>query len=92
MAFVATKRTTSNYDKDRPQLQVVDTKIYYVWREFDGSYYQIWTAEVTGEIEPSINIKHWTGTEWKQAVALKRWTGSAWVDVTLKYWTGTIWK
>jgi len=42
----ATKMTTSSYDKDYPQLQVVGTKIYYVWNENDGSKKQIWTAEM----------------------------------------------
>jgi len=42
----ATKRTTSAYDKDQPQLQVVGSNIYYVWQESDGSNYQIWTAKM----------------------------------------------
>jgi hypothetical protein len=44
----AAKRTTSAYDKQWPQLQVVGNKIYYVWYEKDGSeYYQVWTAEMS---------------------------------------------
>ncbi len=44
--FSATKRTTSAYTKYHPQLQVVGSKIYYVWGESDGSNPQIWTAEM----------------------------------------------
>jgi hypothetical protein len=32
------------YDKTSPQLQVLGTRVYYVWCENDGSYDQIWTA------------------------------------------------
>jgi hypothetical protein len=42
--WTATQRTTSAYDKYSLQLQVVGTKIYYVWDEEDGSNSQIWTA------------------------------------------------
>jgi hypothetical protein len=42
--WIATKKTTSAYNKRYPQLQVVGTKIYYVWSENDGSYNQIWTS------------------------------------------------
>jgi hypothetical protein len=52
------QRTNTSFDKQFPQLQVVDNKIYYAWNEFDGKHRQIWTAEM--------NID---GTGWK---ALKR--------------------
>ena len=42
----AIKRTTSGYTKWNPQLQVVGSKIYYVWSEDDGVNIQIWTAEM----------------------------------------------
>ncbi len=44
----ATKRTTSAYHKDFPQLVLDSTnnKLYYVWGENDGTYDQIWTAEM----------------------------------------------
>jgi hypothetical protein len=46
--WAATKRTTSSFpNKYEPQLQVVGTKIYYVWYEMDASNaLQIWTAEM----------------------------------------------
>ena len=34
------------FDKQFPQLQAVDNKIYYTWNESDGKYRQIWTAEM----------------------------------------------
>jgi hypothetical protein len=40
----ATKRTSTFFDKFEPQLQVIDDKIYFVWREFDGGHFQIWTG------------------------------------------------
>jgi len=40
------QRTNTPFDKQFPQLQVVDTKIYYTWNESDGKYRQIWTAEM----------------------------------------------
>ena len=88
--FTATQRTTSNYDKIGPQLQVVGNKIYYVWQEHDGSHYQIWTAELT-IVPPLSRIKYWTGTEWKTGT-LKVWDGSNWVVKPVKFWTGTEWK
>ena len=43
--WIATKRTTSAYSKMYPQLQVVGTKIYYVWREYWGYHDdRLWTA------------------------------------------------
>lgn len=43
--FVATQRTISAFDKNRPQLQVSGSKIHYVWQEEDPvSQEQIWTA------------------------------------------------
>ncbi|MGQ9509443.1 MAG: hypothetical protein ACUVTN_08610 [Thermodesulfobacteriota bacterium] len=39
------QRTTTPFDKQFPQLQVVGDKIYYTWNETDGKYRQIWTAE-----------------------------------------------
>lgn len=52
-----TRRTTSDsdkehhFDKEHPQLQVFENKIYYVWQvdvwQEDGdAHYQIWTAEM----------------------------------------------
>jgi hypothetical protein len=38
------KRTSTPFDKFEPQLQVVGNKIYFTWREFDGSHFQIWTG------------------------------------------------
>jgi len=40
------QRTNTSFDKQFPQLQVVDTKIYYTWNESDGKYRQIWTAGI----------------------------------------------
>ena len=40
------QRTDTPFDKQFPQLQVVDTKIYHTWNESDGKYRQIWTAEM----------------------------------------------
>ena len=62
MAFIATQRTTTSFGKDYPQIHVTDTKIYCIWREYDGTKYQIWTAEM--------NID---GTGW---VATKRTTSA----------------
>lgn len=59
--WITAKRTASAYDKYRPQHQVVDSRVRYVWYEYDG-YYQIWTAEMNTD-----------GTEW---IATKR-TASA---------------
>ncbi|MCX6759382.1 MAG: carboxypeptidase regulatory-like domain-containing protein [Candidatus Nealsonbacteria bacterium] len=43
--FVATKRTTTAYNSDLSQLQVVDNKIYFVYSKYDDNYNeQIWTA------------------------------------------------
>lgn len=61
--FAAVQRTAGNYDKYRPQLQVVGNKIHYVWQEYDGSgYSQICTAAVNTD-----------GTGW---TAVKMTTGS----------------
>jgi len=38
------KRTTTIGDSRDAQLQLYNDKVYYVWAEHDGSYYQIWTA------------------------------------------------
>jgi hypothetical protein len=47
-AFRATKRTDTDCFKIEPQLQVVDSKIHYVWAEGDGvSNMQVWTAVET---------------------------------------------
>ena len=40
------QRTNTPFDKQFPQLQVVDNKIYFAWNESDGKYRQIWTAEM----------------------------------------------
>jgi hypothetical protein len=40
------QRTNTPFDKQFPQLQVVDKRIYYTWNESDGKYRQIWTAEM----------------------------------------------
>ncbi|MBW2977888.1 hypothetical protein KY331_03525 [Candidatus Woesearchaeota archaeon] len=42
----ATKRTTSLFQKTRPQLHVVGDKIYYTWHKLFGSRYQIETADM----------------------------------------------
>jgi len=43
--WTSTKQTNTPFDKPGSHLQVVDTKIYYVWYEHDGiGVYQIWTA------------------------------------------------
>ena len=62
-SWLATKRTTSAYDKLVPQLQVVGSKIYYVYYEKDSSVIkQIWTAEMNTD-----------GTSW---LATKRTTSA----------------
>ena len=43
------QRTNTPFDKQFPQLQVVDPKIYYTWNESDGKYRQIWTAEMNSD-------------------------------------------
>jgi hypothetical protein len=43
------QRTDTLFDKQFPQLQVVDNKIYFTWNESDGKYRQIWTAEMNGD-------------------------------------------
>jgi hypothetical protein len=40
------QRTNTSFDKQFPQLQAVDNKIYCTWNESDGKYRQIWTAEM----------------------------------------------
>jgi len=40
------QRTNTSFDKQFPQLQAEDNKIYYAWNESDGKYRQIWTAEM----------------------------------------------
>ncbi|MBU0647749.1 hypothetical protein KJ855_01060, partial [Patescibacteria group bacterium] len=40
----ATQRTSSSYDKTYPQFQVVENRVYCIWVELDGTYYQIWRA------------------------------------------------
>ena len=39
-----TKQTISLFNKELPQLQVVNSTIYYIWYEYDGANTQIWTA------------------------------------------------
>jgi len=54
----ATKRTNSAYRKNRPQFQVVYSKIYYVWsEEDDNNAYQIWTGEM------NTNGTGWSATQ-----------------------------
>jgi len=49
--WAATKRTDSAYSKSELQLQVVGTKIYYVWEQNDREYdYEIWTGEMGSNI------------------------------------------
>jgi len=43
------QRTNTSFDKQFPQLQAVDNKIYYAWNELDGKYRQIWTAEMNAD-------------------------------------------
>jgi hypothetical protein len=43
------QRTNTSFDKQFPQLQAVDNKIYYAWNELDGKYRQIWTAEINAD-------------------------------------------
>jgi uncharacterized protein (DUF3820 family) len=43
------QRTDTPFDKQFPQLQVVDNKIYFTWNESDGKYRQIWTAEMNAD-------------------------------------------
>jgi hypothetical protein len=57
----AAKRTTSPFDKFEPQLQVVGNKIYFVWREFDGAHFQIWTGLMNRD-----------GTAWQAAKRTNR--------------------
>ena len=57
----STQRTTSSFYKSRPQFQVIENenKIYYVWQEKIGSYYQLYTAKMntdgTGGFLPLYN-------------------------------------
>jgi len=41
-----TQKTTSAFNKDRPQLQVVGNLIYYTWQESDASGIQIWLGTI----------------------------------------------
>ena len=55
-AWKAEKRTSGQYDKTFPQLQVVGSKIYYVRQQPDGTKNrQIWTMEMNTD-----------GTGWKE--------------------------
>lgn len=40
----ATRRTSSAYNKYNPQFCVYGSSIYYVWQQYDGTYWQVWTA------------------------------------------------
>ncbi|NWF53751.1 MAG: hypothetical protein HXY45_03040 [Syntrophaceae bacterium] len=40
------QRTSTPFDKQFPQLQVVEKKIFYTWNETDGKHRQIWTAQM----------------------------------------------
>ena len=51
------QRTTTPFDKQFPQLQVVGNKIYYTWNESDGRHRQIWTAEM------NIDGSNWRATK-----------------------------
>ncbi|OGU70036.1 MAG: hypothetical protein A2W30_04910, partial [Ignavibacteria bacterium RBG_16_36_9] len=42
----ATERTATSNFKFEPELQVVGSKIYYVWRGLTGISFEIWTAEM----------------------------------------------
>ena len=42
--WTAVVLTGTGYLKTMPQFHIVDTKIYYIWKEYDGANYQIWTA------------------------------------------------
>jgi hypothetical protein len=55
--WTATQRTEGTHERYQPQLQVVGTKIYYVWVEYDGSYVQIWTGEM------NTDGTNWTATQ-----------------------------
>jgi len=52
------QRTSSPFDKQFPQLQVIGNQIFYTWNESERKYRQIWTAEMNVD-----------GTDWK---AVKR--------------------
>lgn len=41
------QRTNTLFDKQFPQLQVVENRIYNAWNESDGKHRQIWTAEMS---------------------------------------------
>ena len=45
----AAKQTMTPFDKFEPQLQVGGEKIRFVWRESDGSHFQIWTGSMNRE-------------------------------------------
>ena len=41
------KRTSDASDKPYPQLCTLGEKMHYIWSQYDGTYYQIWTATAT---------------------------------------------
>ncbi len=69
--FNSTQRTDTYLWKSKPQLQVVGSKIYYVWAEWDGSDYQVWTGEMNND-----------GTNW---TAAKRTEGAGYNKSGLQF-------
>ena len=51
------QRTNTPFDKQFPQLQAVENKIYYTWNESDGKHRQIWTAEM------NVDGTNWNSTK-----------------------------
>ncbi len=46
MVFTPTQKTFSPAEKEHPEVETLGSKIYYVWQEYNGSFNQIWTAEM----------------------------------------------
>jgi hypothetical protein len=83
--FSATKRTDSAYNKIGPQLQLVGSKIYYVWYEGDGSNEQIWTAKM------NTDGTEWSATKRTDSAYNKWWPQFQVVENKIYYvWTETV--
>ncbi|WHH58491.1 hypothetical protein [Petroclostridium sp. X23] len=93
--FTATQRTTGNYSKIFPQLQVAENKIYYVWCQYDDYRYQIATGEMntdsTGFAETYITTSEYYKDEPKLQVLNDKiyyvWTERD--SSAYQVWTGT---
>lgn len=86
------QKTTSNYEKYNIRLQVFGDKIYFVWDEYDGSNYQIWTAVMDIDGSNFTATKRTTSATDKQHPQLQV-VGDiiyyVWDEEDLEIWTAT---